>query len=601
MKKRRLRLLWYYSLPIRWKISISFFLATAVLLAAVVVIVYQVSSTLLVRKATTDTQNNIRLISAGLDRTLDEVIHRANTAITNRTVQTTLARGGGGSELSGYSDRISMTGALNSVVGSGVLIESFFVFDLEGRVFDSGQMQALSPGNISAYADILDMRNLPRHRWEDTHKSNYLIKNERRNIITYAKCFYNALTGDILGIMQTNVNERVLAGLYMDVSLGDTGRIFFLNRDGIVMSGRDAETLYVDMSGEPFFPMLSGNEGGLTFAKDAQEFLLVYHLYERLDWMIVGLVPAREITKENATLIQQVLLVLLGGFLLLSVIVLLISQSITKPIRSLSRAITDASDGDLDAQAEVFFHDEIGALAEGFNQMVHNTSLLMENLVREQKKKRQYELSLLQSQINPHFLYNTLENICGLAELKRNEDIILLAGELAAFFRGVLSGGSMIISIEEELEITRKYLNIVRHSRKDLTYELRVDEDILPYATIKLLMQPLVENAVKHGLPYQKGPWHITVAGHAEGETILLTVADNGIGIPPEKLGDIFESTSDCYQAKAFGLKATNERIKMYFGAECGLRLDSVYGNGVTVTAILPKIWYSPAEFDSIT
>lgn len=364
------------------------------------------------------------------------------------------------------------------------------------------------------------------------------------------------------------------------------------------MSSREAETLYADMSGEPFFSLMSGKDGGQTFKKDGQEFLLMYHRYEKLDWIIVGLAPTRELTKESATLIRLVLLVLLGGFLLLSAIVSLISRSITKPILSLGRAITDVADGDLDAQAEVFYHDEIGALTKGFNQMVRNTSRLMDNLIDEQVKKRQYELSLLQSQINPHFLYNTLENICGLAELKRNEDIILLTGELAAFYRGVLSGGSMVVSIKEELEITREYLKIVRHSRKDFTFDIDVDEDILPYSTIKLLLQPLVENAVKHGLPYKKRMGHIIITGRAVGESILLTVADNGIGIPPDRVDTIFEQISDCYHAKAFGLKATNERIKIYFGTECGLRLASVYGEGVTVTAVLPKIWNLPTELE---
>jgi two-component system sensor histidine kinase YesM len=582
--------MWYHSLPIRWKISLSFFLATAVLLATVVLIVYQVSAALLVGKTVEGTRQNIRLIAASLDNALDTVISYTNTAITNRTVQRVLA-GGGSSELGAYGDRVSVTGALDSVVGSGTLIESFVVLGLDGRVFDSGRIQSLFPPGIEGYGDFWDVRAPLRQRWEDTHKSDYRVKGENQDVVTYAKSFYDASTGRALGVILANVNQRRLAELYSRVPLGDTGRILFLNRDGVVMSSQNAGELYADMSGDPFFSLLADESGGQTFWQDGREFLVVYQYYERLDWVAVGLVPTGELTQESGTLIRRVLFALLGGVLLLSAIVLLVSRSLTKPLISLSRAIEDVSGGDLEAQADIFCRDEIGALAAAFNRMARSIARLMDNLVSEQAKKRRYELSLLQSQLNPHFLYNTLENVCGLAELGRGADVVLLASELAAFYRGVLSGGSMTICLREEIEITRQYVNVLRYSRKEFVCETDVDEDILPYSTIKLLLQPLVENAIQHGLPYKEGVGRVAIRGRAEGERIVLTVEDNGIGIPPERMGTIFEQTSCCYRSKAFGLRVTDERIKLYFGQEYGLRLTSVYGEGVTVTVTLPKLW----------
>lgn len=246
-------------------------------------------------------------------------------------------------------------------------------------------------------------------------------------------------------------------------------------------------------------------------------------------------------------------------------------------------------EGDLEARVDIKSRDELGVVAQEFNKMVAKTSELMNNIFREQKKKREYELAMLQSQINPHFLYNTLESICGLAELNRNEDIISTVNELAAFYRGVLSKGSNIIPIEDEISITVNYLNIIKVRYGDkFDYTIELDDEIFKYNTVKLVLQPLIENSIYHGLKNKRGRGMISIKGFVKNGKVNLHVSDNGIGMTSGELKRLFNNEDMGYSKRGFGLKSTNERIKLYFGNEYGLQIESALGKGTTVKVTLP-------------
>ncbi|MNI40714.1 Sensor histidine kinase YehU [compost metagenome] len=195
----------------------------------------------------------------------------------------------------------------------------------------------------------------------------------------------------------------------------------------------------------------------------------------------------------------------------------------------------------------------------------------------------------MQSQINPHFLYNTLESICGLADLKRNADVVKIVNQLALFYRGVLSKGSSIISMEDEILITQTYLEILKIRYGDqMDYTLDFDPEVYKYKTIKLLLQPIVENSIYHGLKNKRGKGHIRIKGSVKGEQLVIVVADNGVGIKKERLDTILSREESDYKKKSFGLKSTDDRIKLYFGSEYGLEIVSEYGRGTMITLRLP-------------
>jgi two-component system sensor histidine kinase YesM len=250
----------------------------------------------------------------------------------------------------------------------------------------------------------------------------------------------------------------------------------------------------------------------------------------------------------------------------------------------------------LNTNVKVRTNDEIGQLSQSFNQMLSRIRELMNQSVQEQKKLRQTEMRALQEQIKPHFIYNTLEVIIGLLETNKNEDVIKMVEALGAFFRVSLSHGRELISIKEEIEHIRNYLYIQRFRHGDkYDYRIEVEPEISHYKTLKLLLQPLVENAIYHGvrlLDDHEGL--ITVRGYAREGTICFEVLDNGRGMSAEQVkeinGYLMGGPLLDQEKHGFGLRNVNERIVLAFGKEYGLRFESEPNKGTKVFLRLPLI-----------
>ena len=580
---------WYQTLPIGRKISLWFLLIMTTLLTLTAVLIYNISASTLINQSIETTRQNIQLIRGSIHTMLGEAERYTDATVTDRSLQALLTAQTAHDELGVYTLRIRMRGALDRAVSSHAHIELISVYDLRGRTFDSGKVQSFEPTEPS-YFDALWQRSFrERKEWQATHVSNYTIREKQQNVLSYVKGFYNCVTGAPLGVAVTDINETMLSDIYKDVQMGSTGEIRILDQNGMIISSRNQEELYTKLADIPLTTLSRDGIGGDILRSDGTDFLLTSSYFEKTGWYIVGLVPVSEITAETVLLVQNVLLILLLGLVAGAFIIRFASVSITRPITRLKETMEDVAMGDLETRVQVGGGDEIGVLSKTFNDMIEQTSVLMENLVEEQRKKRRFELSLLQIQMNPHFLYNTLENICGLAELKQDENIILLVNKLAAFYRGVLSGGNMVIPLQEEVENTRLYLDIISMTfQEKLEYQIDMEEGVLNQPTIKMLLQPLVENAVQHGIRYNKEKGGvICICGQTIGADIVITVADNGIGIRAEAMTEGLPQSSG--KGKSFALSSTNERIKLYFGNGYGLSIQSEYGKGTTVTVKLPK------------
>jgi two-component system sensor histidine kinase YesM len=209
----------------------------------------------------------------------------------------------------------------------------------------------------------------------------------------------------------------------------------------------------------------------------------------------------------------------------------------------------------------------------------------MEQVYNEQQQKKEYELSALQSQINPHFLYNTLESITSLIQLNRNDDAILVVKALAKFYRTTISNGKTIITIKEELSNIENYLIIqnIRYQHK-LAYTIDIDDNILDNKIIKLSLQPIVENSIYHGIRPLKRLGHIHIIGKKYSKGIIISIIDNGIGIDPNKINILKKSKGN---PTSFGLWSVDQRIKLYFGSIYGVKIQNVF-QGTHIDILLP-------------
>ncbi|WP_036609410.1 sensor histidine kinase [Oribacterium sp. P6A1] len=273
-------------------------------------------------------------------------------------------------------------------------------------------------------------------------------------------------------------------------------------------------------------------------------------------------------------------------------IVIHISRSITVPIADLGQVAQEISHGNLQARADCAAGDEIAVLGERINDMALSLEKMMQKIRDDEKKMRHAELRLLQEQINPHFLYNTMDTIIWLIEGRKLDEAEDMLVSLSNFFRLVLSHGHEYISIHEEEQHIRSYLEIQKFRYHDiLEYEINMDTALYEYRILKMTLQPLVENALYHGIKNKRDRGIIRITGRLRDNDILFTVSDDGIGMDRETLEKLrIAITKPCKDTDSgFGMANVNERIRMNFGPEYGLTLDSNPGSGTMVTVRIPK------------
>ena len=267
-------------------------------------------------------------------------------------------------------------------------------------------------------------------------------------------------------------------------------------------------------------------------------------------------------------------------------------NSITKPIRELVSVTNRISQGDFQARAAGAGTRELDSLSHSVNDMAQGLEQLVTKIKKDERKMRRTELRLLQEQINPHFLYNTLDTIVSLIEGNMAKEAEEMVVSLSDFFRLVLNHGREYNRIRDEEKHVRSYLQIQQVRYRDiLEYRIAIDPEILDYEILKMTLQPLVENSLYHGIKYKRAKGLIEITGHETGDGIELCVSDNGVGMDETTLDRLREEIErPCQDTEAgFGLANVNERIKMNFGAQYGLKLESKQGEGTRVTVLIPK------------
>lgn len=266
-----------------------------------------------------------------------------------------------------------------------------------------------------------------------------------------------------------------------------------------------------------------------------------------------------------------------------------ISKSITEPVYQLCKKVEAIGKGDFTVKPIETDNVEMDKLDAGFNEMSVKIQQLLQKEKDNQKALRKAEMELLQAQINPHFLYNTLDSIIWLAEAHQDDEVIQMTSNLSTFFRASLSKGENIISIASEKQQVESYLKIQQVRYSDiLEYSIIIPESLMNYDIPKLTLQPLVENALYHGVKNRRGIGHIDVLGINDGDYMILKVVDDGAGMKKEQLEALRKGI---YEDKHTGLGLLNvhNRLKLYYGEDYRIAFESEFGEGSTVTVRIPK------------
>lgn len=310
-------------------------------------------------------------------------------------------------------------------------------------------------------------------------------------------------------------------------------------------------------------------------------------------WKLVGVLPDSMFAYGMSNIRYFIVIMMIVMAMMLVVINRIVAVRISRPILKLNASVLEYEAGD---RSGVYIggSQEIRHLGYSIQKSYEKIEDLMKDIVWEQNERRKRELDALQSQINPHFLYNTLDSIIWMIEGERNEEASYMITQLAKFFRLSLSKGYTVIRVADELQNAECYMNIqMRRSREPFSLRFEVDPAVNEYCVVKLVLQPLLENAINYGV---RGvdDGEITVEGRLEDETIILSVRDNGIGIPREKAELLLSDNSRVHkQGSGVGLVNVNQRIQILFGREYGIRIESEPDEGTTVSIRIPAVPYT--------
>lgn len=359
--------------------------------------------------------------------------------------------------------------------------------------------------------------------------------------------------------------------------------------------------------------MTSFNMNITILTELVQESIQEYIYYEAQEMEDV-----RAAVSASAFRDLRVMLLLLLLILVFNVITShYLSRQVTAPILELCEANERFAQGDFTIQVEMHNRNELDQLADSFNAMVNEIDMLIQDVKMEQRNKRRLELSLLQSQINPHFLYNTLDTILWLTDSGDREKAVQMLTSLSTFFRATLSKGRESITVGEEIQHVRSYLEIQQFRYADIMdYEIQIPEEMQHYYILKMTLQPLVENGLYHGIKNKRGKGRITVGGEIQGLSLVFWVEDNGIGMTPEELehlraqiccGPKKESQDTSGQGKlegdrgslriqtvstshGFGLRNVQQRLQLRYGEDYGISIESMYHVGTRIRVEIPRL-----------
>lgn len=392
-----------------------------------------------------------------------------------------------------------------------------------------------------------------------------------------------------LGILLVDMNFSVLNDIFDQIDLGKRGYVFIVDNSGNIVYHPQQQLIYSNLKEERINEVLMDQNG--SFITDEGGQSRMYSIQDTgFGWKIVGVSYLNELVSNKRDMQFSFLALGMTSLILALGVSFFLSRKLTRPINQLQEHMKEVEKGNFDIQVPVDSTREIGRLARTFNIMVLRIKELMSQVVKEQEFKRKSEISALQAQINPHFLYNTLDSIVWMAEAKKSEEVVLMTSALARLFRSSISKGQELVSIQTEVDHITNYLTIQQMRYRDkLEFHIDVASDILNCLTLKILLQPLVENAIYHGIKNKSGIGIITIRGQQEQDEVIFHVIDNGVGMDEATIVRIFSNQTST-ERRGMGVVNVHERIKLYFGETFGLSYESELDVGTSVMIRIPKI-----------
>ena len=471
-------------------------------------------------------------------------------------------------------------------------IVSITVLDIQGNIL-------LSTPNYQVKTDI-DIKNKEWFRNTlDQDRLFYITNPSLQEIYKYNYDWTYALSGNVQIpgksysdslVVRIDKDFTQISKICSNTSLQERGYIFLIDNDDNLLYHPDQSVIMTGQASEPAIDDYKNINNSGFFRNSYNETIVTKADMNYVNWSFVGVSYEDETAGVTREIIQYIFLILLISIVVIIILSIFIARQISRPVQQLESSMRQVTAGDLETRISIHSSErEVRALADSFNHMVSRIQKLIREKQKEQELKRKSDLDALQAQINPHFLYNTLDSIVWMAECNQNDEVIQMVDALAMLFRISTSGGKNMISLEDELNHAKNYM-LIQKSRytNQFDFEITVEDELKELIVPKIILQPLIENSIYHGVRYLVDPGIIKVTAEIVDDLLYIYIFDNGNGMTKEELKNIWNKKPKKH--RGVGIKNVKDRIQLMMGKEYGLSYESEIEEGTTAIITLPVV-----------
>jgi len=576
----------YMNLSIKYKMLIFFYSIIIMISTVFGTYSYKLSSNNIRTEISKTSLANVKQIGNSIESLQNDIVDLSNFTVTNKEVQSVLT-----AQDPYNSEKIDICRQMfDHLLISKDAISFVTIYGDNGFEYYSSADGSTGINNLdfvmksNIYKKMLSLKGQPL--WVPLNSENQaFIVNNKNPKIAMCRTIYDSNSLKKIGIMVISINISYLDQFYTNISVNSNTSLLLLDNNNKAINSKGINDV----------PNI-GKNNLVSITKDLKEdygknsayignkeMMLSYTKIYSSNWKLVYIVPYTEFTKNLKPIFNLTLLVIISCLFISFLISMYISTSLTSPIKKLLIAMKNVT------KVDFKYGDEIGSLGNQYNEMLDSTSNLIEKVYKLQIKEKEAEIKALQAQINPHFLYNTLDSIFWRAEMAKEKDISEMVYALSKLFRLTLNNGNETTYVKAEKEFIEYYLLLQKNRYKDkLTYSIDIEEGILSYPMPKLILQPFVENAILYGTEKNFGHSNIIIRGYLEDEKINFWIEDDGIGIDQEKIKDLLNMNFKSDIKKGYAINNINQRLNLYYNGDYKLVIYSEVGKGTKVQIVIP-------------
>lgn len=568
----------FLGISLKRRLFITYLLLSSLILMLTSVFFYTASKKVLIKRAALSSQQQLSLITSNLGEKIDNISSYAITLSINSNIADVLKENPTVPEntLEHFLVNSELTDQAQRIIGLHKNIYAWDILDTENHWFHSSTTETDQLDSILG-PEVLDslQTNLAFQ-----FLGPFQISGEPTFVAL--KSITNIDNTKYLGALVLLIRETNISSAFRDLPDSSSRDFYITDENGQILSSSSSGGIYKDFSS--YTKISSENYKTLTetdrqfFSVDGTDTLFICKSYPDLNWNVINLIPLESLTLDHMVILHNILLISIVVFILSVFFSILCTGTVTAPIQKLVEKMKSASAGKLNISASYSSNDELAVLYNQFNLMMQKIQTLLNDIYEEQNAKQKMEIRLLQSQINPHFLYNTLDSLYFVAIMHGDDQMAEMVEALSDNFKLALNNGSKYIKVADSVKWMQGYMKL-QNMRYNNRFELFVDisREILQRETITFIFQPFIENAMYHGLEPKIGKGKISLRGWQEQNNMIFTIEDDGVGI------DDMSRLENGY-----GVRNVIERIKLNYGEKYGVTFESSPGNGTKVTIVVP-------------